>query len=133
MAVGILAALNARHESGTGQKIEVSMQEAVLGFMVSSFHQYFTENKVGTRPIQVADGYFTLRSAEVSDEDWPRLARIINRADLIEDGFLLGALEHRDVAHRSEAVHDLVDRHELFVVEGGLVRVVPVGGIDWSF
>ena len=85
MAVGILAALNARYRTGKGQKIEVSMQEAVLGFMVSSFHQLFTGNRVGTRPIQVADGYFTLRAAEVSDEDWPRLAQLIGRADLIDD------------------------------------------------
>jgi crotonobetainyl-CoA:carnitine CoA-transferase CaiB-like acyl-CoA transferase len=72
MAVGILAALHARNSSGNGQKIEVSMQEAVLGFMVSSFHQYFTGNKVGTRPMQVADGYFTLRTPEVSDDNWKR-------------------------------------------------------------
>jgi crotonobetainyl-CoA:carnitine CoA-transferase CaiB-like acyl-CoA transferase len=85
MAVGILAALNARHHTGKGQKIEVSMQEAVLGFMVSSLHQFFTGNKVGTRPMQVADGYFTLRAAEVSDENWPRLAQVIGRADLIDD------------------------------------------------
>jgi crotonobetainyl-CoA:carnitine CoA-transferase CaiB-like acyl-CoA transferase len=85
MAVGILAALNARQHTGKGQKIEVSMQEAVLGFMVSSFHQFFTGNKVGTRPMQVADGYFTLRAAEVSDENWPRLAQVIGRPDLIDD------------------------------------------------
>jgi crotonobetainyl-CoA:carnitine CoA-transferase CaiB-like acyl-CoA transferase len=85
MAVGILAALHARNSSGNGQKIEVSMQEAVLGFMVSSFHQYFTGNKVGTRPMQVADGYFTLRTPEVSDDNWKRLARVIGREDLATD------------------------------------------------
>jgi crotonobetainyl-CoA:carnitine CoA-transferase CaiB-like acyl-CoA transferase len=85
MAVGILAALHARSHSGKGQKIEVSMQEAVLGFMVSSFHQYFTGNKVGTRPMQVADGYFTLRMPEVGDEDWKRLAGVIDRDDLAAD------------------------------------------------
>ena len=85
MAVGILAAVHARHETGKGQKIEVSMQEAVLGFMVSSLHQHFTGNQVGTRPMQVADGYFTLRAAEVSDEDWPRLARVIGRPELADD------------------------------------------------
>jgi crotonobetainyl-CoA:carnitine CoA-transferase CaiB-like acyl-CoA transferase len=85
MAVGILAALHARNDSGKGQKIEVSMQEAVLGFMVSSFHQYFTGNKVGTRPMQVADGYFTLRTPEVSDDNWKRLAAVIGRQDLAAD------------------------------------------------
>ena len=100
MAVGILAALHARGETGKGQKIEVSMQEAVLGFMVSSLHQHFTGNKVGTRPMQVADGYFTLRSAEVSDEDWPRLARLIGRPELADDPRFANRAARR--AHRGE-------------------------------
>jgi crotonobetainyl-CoA:carnitine CoA-transferase CaiB-like acyl-CoA transferase len=105
MAVGILAALHARHETGKGQKIEVSMQEAVLGFMVSSLHQYFTGNQVGTRPIQVADGYFTLRAAEVSDEDWPRLARVIGRPELADDPrFADQAARRRHRAELDEAV-----------------------------
>ena len=61
MTVGILAALHARERTGEGQKIVVSMQEAVLGFMVSSMHEHFTGNMVGNTPMQVADGYFTLR------------------------------------------------------------------------
>lgn len=85
MAVGILSALHARERSGKGQKIEVAMQEAVLGFMVSSFHQYFTGNRVGTRPIQVADGYFTLRSPQLNDAEWKRLARVIGREELADD------------------------------------------------
>jgi crotonobetainyl-CoA:carnitine CoA-transferase CaiB-like acyl-CoA transferase len=85
MAVGILSALHARERSGKGQKIEVAMQEAVLGFMVSSFHQYFTGNRVGTRPTQVADGYFTLRSPQLDDAEWKRLARVIGREELADD------------------------------------------------
>ena len=100
MALGVLAALNARHHTGKGQKIEVSMQEAVLGFMVSSLHQFFTGNSVGTRPMQVADGYFTLRTAEVSDEHWPRLAQVIGRADLIGDPRFVGQESRRQ--HRAE-------------------------------
>jgi crotonobetainyl-CoA:carnitine CoA-transferase CaiB-like acyl-CoA transferase len=100
MAVGILAALHARNSSGNGQKIEVSMQEAVLGFMVSSFHQYFTGNKVGTRPMQVADGYFTLRTPEVSDDNWKRLARVIGGEDLATDPRFVTEAARRQ--HRAE-------------------------------
>src|SRR5439155_6928101 len=85
MALGILAALHARERTGQGQKVEVSMQEAVLGFMTSSMHEYFTGNKIGTRPFQVADGYFTLRAAEVSDQAWGELAHLIGHDELIED------------------------------------------------
>lgn len=85
MAVGILAALHARERTGEGQKIEISMQEAVLGFMISSMHEYFTGNQVGNWPIQVADGYFTLRIPEMSDAVWAKVAHLMGRSDLIED------------------------------------------------
>src|SRR5204863_3685519 len=85
MALGVLAALHARERTGRGQKVEVSMQEAVLGFMTSSMHEYFTGNKIGTRPFKVADGYFTLRTSEVTDEGWSKLARLMGRNELIGD------------------------------------------------
>ena len=85
MALGILAALHARERTGVGQKIVVSMQEAVLGFMISSMHEYFTGNPVGNRPMRVADGYFTLRMPEISDAAWPKLARLIGQEALVED------------------------------------------------
>ena len=46
------------------------MQEAVLGFMISSMHEHFTGVSVGNRPMKVADGYFTLRVPEMSDAVW---------------------------------------------------------------
>jgi crotonobetainyl-CoA:carnitine CoA-transferase CaiB-like acyl-CoA transferase len=85
IALGVVAALYAREHTGEGQKIEVSMQEAVLGFMTSSLHEHFTGNSVGNRPMKVADGYFTLRVPEVSDSIWPKLADVIGRSDLISD------------------------------------------------
>jgi crotonobetainyl-CoA:carnitine CoA-transferase CaiB-like acyl-CoA transferase len=85
MVVGVLAALHARDRSGEGQKIEVSMQEAVLGFMISSWHEHFTGNGVGNIPIKVADGYFTLRIPHVDDSVWGRLAHLMGREDLISD------------------------------------------------
>ena len=54
-------------ETGEGQKIVVSMQEALLGFMVSTMHEQFTGNQVSSPPAEVADGFFTLRSPELSD------------------------------------------------------------------
>jgi len=85
IAVGILAALHAREQTGEGQKVEVSMQEAVLGFMTSSMHEYFTGNSVGNRPMKVADGYFTLRVPEMSDSVWAQVAKLIGQDGLLQD------------------------------------------------
>jgi crotonobetainyl-CoA:carnitine CoA-transferase CaiB-like acyl-CoA transferase len=85
ITVGILAALHARERTGEGQKVEVSMQEAVLGFMTSSMHEHFTGNRVGNRPMKVADGYFTLRVPDVSDSVWAQLANLIGQDDLLQD------------------------------------------------
>ncbi len=100
MAFGILAALHARARTGQGQKIEISMQEAVLGFMVSSMHEYFTGNKVGSEPMQVADGYFTLRMPNISDAAWVQLAQLMCRDDLAEDSRFATAAVRRE--HRAE-------------------------------
>ena len=85
MTVGILAALHARERTGEGQRIVVSMQEAVLGFMVSSMHEHFTGNMVGNTPMQVADGYFTLRIPHLGDGDWSRLTERMGQPELATD------------------------------------------------
>ena len=100
IALGILAALHARERTGEGQKVEVSMQEAVLGFMTSSMHEYFTGIMVGNRPMKVADGYFTLRVPEMSDSVWTRVARLIGENDLLEDPRFATVAARRQ--HRAE-------------------------------
>ena len=62
--------------SKTGQKFVVSMQEAVLGFMISSLHEFFTGNDVGNWPTEVADGHFTLRIPDMRDAVWVKRSPI---------------------------------------------------------
>ena len=100
IALGILAALHARERTGEGQKVEVSMQEAVLGFMTSSLHEHFTGNSVGNRPMKVADGYFTLRVPEMSDAVWAQAAPLIGGNNLLHDGRFATAAARRQ--HRAE-------------------------------
>jgi crotonobetainyl-CoA:carnitine CoA-transferase CaiB-like acyl-CoA transferase len=85
MVCGILAALHARERSGEGQRIVVSMQEALMGFMISEFHEHFVGIEVGNSPIPAADGYFTLRIPDLSDSGWAKLAKLMNREDLMAD------------------------------------------------
>jgi len=85
MVCGILAALHARERTGEGQRIVVSMQEALLGFMISEFHEHFIGIEIGNKPVPAADGYFTLRIPDLSDSGWVKLAKLMERDDLIED------------------------------------------------
>jgi len=85
MVCGILAALHARERSGEGQRIVVSMQEALMGFMISEFHEHFVGIEVGNYPIPAADGYFTLRIPEMTDTGWAKLTKLMEREDLIAD------------------------------------------------
>jgi crotonobetainyl-CoA:carnitine CoA-transferase CaiB-like acyl-CoA transferase len=85
MVCGILAALHARHRTGEGQRIVVSMQEALLGFMISEFHEHFSGIEVGNSPIPVADGYFTLRIPDIDDKGWLQLTGLMQRTDLTDD------------------------------------------------
>ena len=105
IALGILAALHARERTGEGQKVEVSMQEAVLGFMTSSMHEYFTGVGVGNRPMKVADGYFTLRVPEMSDSVWAQVAHLIGQNELLQDPRFATVAARRQ--HRAE-LEDLV-------------------------
>ena len=100
MALGILAALHARERTGEGQKIVVSMQEAVLGFMISSMLEYFSGIDVGNLPVPVADGFFTLRVPDISDGIWSKLAHLMERDDLVQDPRFVTAAARRQ--HQSE-------------------------------
>jgi crotonobetainyl-CoA:carnitine CoA-transferase CaiB-like acyl-CoA transferase len=77
VALGVVAALYAREHTGEGQKIEVAMQEALLGFMVSSMHEHFTGNFIGNPPKRVGDGYYNLLIRDLADENWRKLAALI--------------------------------------------------------
>jgi crotonobetainyl-CoA:carnitine CoA-transferase CaiB-like acyl-CoA transferase len=105
MVCGILAALHARHRTGEGQRIVVSMQEALLGFMISEFHEHFIGIEIGNKPVPASDGYFTLRIPELSDGGWVKLAKLMKRDDLIEDARFAFAPARRQ--HRSE-LYDLI-------------------------
>jgi crotonobetainyl-CoA:carnitine CoA-transferase CaiB-like acyl-CoA transferase len=91
MVCGILAALHARERTGEGQRIVVSMQEALLGFMISEFHEHFIGIEIGNKPIPVADGYFTLRIPDMSDRGWVKLVKFMGREDLLEDARFVSA------------------------------------------
>jgi crotonobetainyl-CoA:carnitine CoA-transferase CaiB-like acyl-CoA transferase len=120
MAVGILGALYSRGQTGQGQKIEVAMQEAVLGFMTSSLHEHFTGNKVGGPPSPAADGYFTLRAPEMDDATWEKLCAVMDREEDLRDDprFATGEARRKNARELNRIVQEwgkTKTREELWV------------------
>ncbi|HWH26409.1 MAG TPA: CoA transferase [Pseudolysinimonas sp.] len=85
LAVGILAALFRRSVTGKGQKIEVSMQEALMGFMVQSFHEHFEGQGPAGAYMEAKDGYLALHVPDMTQEQFTGFARALGHADVLED------------------------------------------------
>lgn len=109
-ALGILAALNARHASGVGQLVDVSLLESALSMLMTAIpqHKLFgqTMTRVGSRDRYVApsntfeagDGRHVLMVGG-DDNMFPRVLRAMKRPQLIEDprfATMASRLEHRD-------------------------------------
>jgi formyl-CoA transferase len=100
---GILAALCQRQRTGLGQRIEVAMQESVMGFTRASFARYLATGKPPVRrgdrgapdyegPSQLfrckgdgANDYCVIQTAGESEETWRRLFAAIGRPELASD------------------------------------------------
>lgn len=85
MCVGILGALYRRERTGAGQKIEVSMQEALLVFMVSHLHTVFEGVEVGAKPKPCKDGYYAFHMRDISDDLWKNLVTALGKPELVDD------------------------------------------------
>jgi crotonobetainyl-CoA:carnitine CoA-transferase CaiB-like acyl-CoA transferase len=85
MALGICGALFAREKTGVGQKIHVAMVEAVLGFMVSTFHTHFEGIEVGSKPKRCLDGYVTFHLPQIPDPLWRRFVTAMGHPEAADD------------------------------------------------
>jgi crotonobetainyl-CoA:carnitine CoA-transferase CaiB-like acyl-CoA transferase len=85
MALGILAALVERERTGRGEYVDVAMQEAQLGFMVSSLHTLFEGQPVAAPPAECADGYVAFHLPDLSPERWAALCRSMGHPEAIDD------------------------------------------------
>jgi crotonobetainyl-CoA:carnitine CoA-transferase CaiB-like acyl-CoA transferase len=111
MCMGILAALYNREKTGKGQKIEVSMHEAILGFMVSSLHMHFEKQEVGPAPKPCNDGYYYFHLPDLNDQAWTKLTAALGDASLAKDPrFLTVGDRQRNYAAVEEAISKLVRR-----------------------
>ena len=111
-ALGICAALNERHRSGQGQKIEVAMLDAVLSLFSDIAANVLTAGEkygkfgsghpdlVPYQAFPAKDGYFIV--ACLSNAFFKRMCAAIGRADLLADPRF--ATNDLRVKHRAEIV-----------------------------
>jgi crotonobetainyl-CoA:carnitine CoA-transferase CaiB-like acyl-CoA transferase len=94
-AFGTLAALNERHVTGKGRRVDVSMLEAMCHFNLDSFTHWFSEGEVMTplsRPkvsqsyiFECGDGKWIALHMSSPPKFWEGLAKVIGRPDLFDD------------------------------------------------
>jgi len=112
LALGVCAALFARERTGQGTKIEISMQEAMLGFMVSTLHSLFEGRPVGGRYFQCADGYISFHLPDISDELWCHLATSLGHEEAVADPrFATAAARRRHFPQMQDKVAEMVRTH----------------------
>jgi crotonobetainyl-CoA:carnitine CoA-transferase CaiB-like acyl-CoA transferase len=104
LALGVVAALYARERTGEGQRIEVSMQEAMLGFMVSNFHTLFERQAVGAAAKRCADGYVAFHLPDMSDELWGSFATALGHREALDDPAFASAQARRENYAQWEAL-----------------------------
>lgn len=94
--IGILAALNARHQTGRGQFLDQSLQEGQIIWLDNYAGEYFATNtppqRMGNRHPQIAP-YEAVQGSEGdwfilgvgSDNVWQAFCRLVGRDDLARD------------------------------------------------
>lgn len=96
LGLGICAALYSKAMTGVGQKIEISMQESLLGFMVSTLHSHFEGIMTGAKPQQCADGYMAFHFGGTTDAIWQRFAVAMGHPEMGSDPRFAGENDRRD-------------------------------------
>lgn len=109
LALGICAALLGRERTGKGTKIEISMQEAMLGFMISTLHTLFEGQPVGGRYFECADGWVSFHLPDMADELWNSLVTALGHENAITDPrFENKAARRRNFPQVQEKVAEMV-------------------------
>ncbi|MER6977006.1 CaiB/BaiF CoA transferase family protein [Streptomyces carpinensis] len=96
MALGICAALYNRAQTGQGQKIEVSMQEALMGFMVSAFHEHFEGMGPAGAYMEAKDGHVATHLPDLTDDLFKRYSTALGHPEAIDDPRFATAAKRRE-------------------------------------
>lgn len=113
-ALGILAALNARHATGRGQLVDVSLLESATSMLMTAIPEHALFGTAMTRrgsrdryvapsnTFQAGDGRYVLIVAG-DDNMFPRLARAMKRDEMLQDPRFATMAARRDNVDAVEA------------------------------
>jgi crotonobetainyl-CoA:carnitine CoA-transferase CaiB-like acyl-CoA transferase len=111
-ALSVLGAVHARHASGEGRRIDVSMLEAMCHFNLDDFTHYFSEGEIMgpySRPsvsqsyvFECADQKWIALHMSSPEKFWQGLAEAIERPKLFEDPNFSDRAER--IAHQQELI-----------------------------
>jgi len=147
-AVGILAALEARHRTGRGQRVETSLLDSAISFGLYEAAHFFAtgerpprlgQGHRGNSPYQVfktKDGWITIGGAQ--QNFWTRLCQILGLDHLVTDPrFITNALRVQNnkvlIALLQEHLQTQESAHWLKVFEDAGIPAAPVLTYDQVF
>jgi len=140
-AIGVLAALRARDQSGRGQWVDTSLLETPIAWSVYEAASYFATGEIPPRlgaghrasapyqPFRTQDGWLNLGAA--GQQFWPKVCEVLGLTDLVSDPrFVTNALR---VKHRKELAALLQERFDRATTAHWLSRLeaeeIPAGPI----
>jgi formyl-CoA transferase len=148
LSIGLLAALHQRERTGTGQRVDVSMQDAIINCSRISYAEqlrtgvaagrYGNRSPMPTHPSDLfpcapegPNDYCFIYTSRANNVQWEVLLDVIGRPELKSDPRFGSPAARRDSA---EAVNDLVsawtrqhDKHEVMRLLGS--AGVPAGAV----
>lgn len=144
-AVGILAALWQRERTGEGQKVEVSMQDAMVNYTrVAMMGHHITHKPVPRRGNDIAQlppaGLYPCHPGGSNDyvyllattgEMWDNILKVIGREDLIGDPRYVEISERKKhAAEVSAMIRAWTEKHDKFEVMEKMAKAeIPCGAV----
>lgn len=147
-AMSIIAALYQRDKTGKGQRVEVAMQDTVIGFGRSAWEPYYRTLKPAPRvgngmpledvapagmypckPFGINDYVHIYCSRHPGSKQWNNLCKIIGREDMLEDERLAtprSRYQHRDIVDKM--ISDWTGQHTKYEAMDILCKAdIPAG------
>src|SRR5580700_11118377 len=136
MAATILGALHERNRTGTGRRLQIAMQDAMIHYMRTCFATMARTGKAAPSGLYPSKGdgsndYVYLTTSRANPEHWSRLMKLIGREELIDDPRF--ATGNDRVAHSKEIdaiIGEWTKQHDKREAMEKLIAVgVPAGAV----